>query len=323
MDFWITSLIIFIILLSCGSLTFIILLFVGGTSSIVTILSFADKVNSEIAFLIEVGLWAVEHHINNFLGTMLTGNTPLFYLQYFKSFCKDIFGFRKFKIRYTYLAYISVVGIVGIYAIFGEIIEQCGRKIIRACIGNNTVAQEQFEGYSSETLDDVILSDLAFQYLLTSVEALILLIFIFESRGTLFFFKKWYVLLFRFVLKILLPVIGFLGTLRKDFGSGYAWPIGFYAVICLKLLIICILFLEDYIHITKSKKVQQFLKVHDVTDLYIFLLLYTTTQYIVTFNLTTWGLIISHIVAISYIIILFFIKIKSFGNVKTKYTPLV
>jgi hypothetical protein len=322
---WTFLLILLIIVTLGGAIAFAILLFVGGTSTIVTDQVFADRIDSDIAFLTEVGLWGIEHLINNFTATILKASPYLFLLVYGTHEAKEHFPFRKFLVRFTYGMYAAVVGIVGVYAIFGEVIEQVGRKIIRASIGNNTAAQESFEGYSSETLDDVILSDLLCQYLFASIEALILLIFVFRGRGPLFFFKRWWIIFLRWLLYLLLPVIGFIGTLRKIFDppDGYPWPIGFYILACLKICILCILFLEDYIHVTRSRKVREYVRVEDVTEIYVFIIIFVIVQYIASFNLTSWGVVTSHVVTISFILILFFIKLRVHGNLRPYYEKLV
>lgn len=284
------------IIIACFIIFFILIgvLFINGTDSIIIELEFASRINDTWAFLKESNSgWATEHHITNFIFGLLFSSV-IFYLLRFLNETNN----RKNKIGFTIIIYLGYIGLTLFYATCGEIIEQTLRLIFGEIFKNNEEAQESFNGYSSETVSDVILSDLV-QSILANTESLLFLIFIFHEVGSLLFTKIWYLIIFRIVIILIFAPTGFITTLKKDFG-GTTYNIGFYAQMFLKIALIYILFLEDYIHITLTKS---YIKLKDVFYMYIFITIYLILQWIATWNLTLWGLISSNVATI----ILFFV----------------
>ena len=110
-----------------------------------------------------------------------------------------------------------------------------------------------------------------------------------------------------------------IGTIKKQFQppNSYEWPLGFYINICLKFIILHILFLDDYIHSRSIKYIKQLeymknVKIEPslVVKTYMFLIIFLLMQWISTLNLNTWGFLFSNIVSILYFLALFINKHK-------------
>lgn len=300
--------VLLIIIITCFIIFFILIgvLFIDGTDSIIIELEFANRINDTWAFIKESNSgWATEHHITNFIFGLLFSSVIFYLLRFFNEIYrlneryKLNERYRNYMIGFTIIIYLSYIGLTLFYATCGEIIEQTFRIIFGEIFKNNEEAQENFNGYSSETVSDVILSDLV-QSILANLESLLFLIFIFHEVGSLLFTKIWYIIIFRIVIILIFTPTGFITTLKKDF-SGTTYNIGFYAQMFLKIALIYILFLEDFIHTTSIKNL--YINLKDVFYMYIFITIYLILQWIATWNLTLWGLISSNVVTI----ILFFI----------------
>jgi len=287
-------------------------LFINGIFTIQIDLIFARNQTGFWDFFTETAGWSTEHHITNFVFMVFWASSVLYLIPYLKPPTHLVTYF-------ITIVYISAIGLSLIYAMCGELLEQSGRKIMRRIL--NDANFETFTGYSSETVDDVILSDVV-QGFLAPLGALLFLIFILKPTSVLLFHKAWYITAFRVVIFIIFSPSGFITTLNKEFG-GKIYHIGFYAQCFLKIGLVLILFLEDYLHIInlikKYKKIKSTplgikskippidyvrLKVSNVIHIYIFVLIYLIIQWVSTLDLRTWGLPVSNFVTIVYFFIL-------------------
>jgi len=274
------------------------LLFVNGPSTIFVDLEFANRINDTWAFVFENSGWATEHHMTNFIFTVL-----------FSSFFLSLIPKKgPFKVFLSIVFYTAAVASTMLYAACGEMGEAFFRKLIGVILRNLPGAIANFYGYTSETVDDVALSDLP-QSLLASNGALLILIAIFSFKVSgLSKYKKGVTLIFRFLVILVFTPTGFISTIKKEF-HGHPYNIGFYAQMFLKLGLICVLFLEDYLHVTSRKGKATNVSVRRVIDIYVFLMIYMVIQWAATWNLTAWGLITSNVITVVLFFVFLVLKI--------------
>ena len=241
-------------------------------------LIFADEQIGFFDFLLEATGWATEHHITNYLTTY-----------YYSSFL--YFSFRPQNTLECLYLFSGTMGVTALYGSSGEVLEQGGRKIMNIMLDGGD--KTWFNGYSSESMDDVILSDVI-QFLWAPFQSLLFLVIfskMHEPSSKKLSSKPWYNLLIRWVLWIVLYTpSGFLATIRNSV-DGYMIPFGLFANIFLKLTIQLFMFLDDYETI-------------DDVWFHLFPFIYLVVQYCLFY---TFGLITSNTVGFLFV---FLISIK-------------
>jgi len=242
-------------------------LFIGGVSTITTELIFDHDV-----FYKENNGWGVQHHLTKFIFMFHFGLAPMYAIK----------GSRLKKL----IASAASMGLVISYFLVGEIGEQVIRIIVNLCNSNT----EWFNGYSSETVNDILLSD-GVQAIMSGWQALAFFFLIISETPAMLLFdksKKWSYFVLKFGLYILFTGSGFIATIDKNFG-GETFKVGFYAQYCLKL---SILFLFMYVDLKRSRKSS----VGGIKASYFIIFCYVILQYIpLVLQMRLWDLVVSNV----------------------------
>lgn len=294
---------VIVIISVVGIIGFLVLLFIGGTSSIFTSIDYAPNVTNVFSFLFETNGWATEHHITNFGFTLFFSSFFLYFIEAMgKKRSTQITGF-SFETIFKISMYIATIALNLVYSIIGEIIERIVSLVVRVIFWNNEAGYVAFMGYASETSNDIILSDVL-QGLIVPIEVVLFIAFVIKTTSCLLFYKRWYWIIFRVLVYIaLFSPSGFISTVDKTF-YGRTLHVGFFIQICIKIILVVVLFVEDILHyriLYWSKIKTPISNSLDVILVYLFFLTYLFIQWILTVHLTTWGLIFSNGFAVIYL----------------------
>jgi len=275
---------VFILFCGVGFICSIIALFSGGFKNISTELIFDHNV-----FYKENNGWGIKHHISKFTFMFEFGAIPYFYVKTFQP--KHIYT--KLMIICSIIVSISLCTLL---FLIGEIIEESIRLII-----NSLFNSKWFNGYSSETVSDVILSD-GVQSILTGIESLGFIILLGLTPPSFLLvkamkgYKGYKIIIFRLLLLLIFIISGFLGTFDRNYKDKVI-KVGYYAEFFLRLGILGIL--------------QKTIKSIDYNvSYYIIYNYYFLISIPLILNVRYWDLFVSNITTILLLLLLFLLKKK-------------
>jgi hypothetical protein len=252
-----------------------------------------ELIFNHASFYKENNGWAVHHHSNKFLFADLYGTS----LMYYYPGDDELWG----GYKRTYC-----IGLNALYFLTGEILEKKTRNIVNAIWSNST----WFEGYSSETLDDVILSDgtqglapvvLKIFFFIRFITPFVPSSLIFwnkTTRGKVFFFIMFS------VVHTIFTSSTFLGTIDVRLW-GDVYRIGFFAQFFLRLGILftyCYLDFQTLSEIKEEEDIE--IKKSSIRWSWAINFTYFVGVYVPTMaNMKLWGLVYSN----AYTLVLFFV----------------
>ena len=268
---------------------------------------FEDKTKSRPwHFLTNNNGWDTNHYINNFMITLFISSWILVSKKHV----------RKMGLKY----YFCVVAITVMKGALGEIIEAIINvtastfkyvKISETPIlwWENTI--DWLSAYWSETVGDIILSDVLQCFLAALLAVLYMYVGILKPMGILLRFKKWYIITIRSIIYSLFLLSSFLIVAKKRYiGWNYDIPVGYFGYMFLQWFFLTLLWVEDRISSNKTKKISE----KEVDWFYTFLAIFMFTMWGSMAGLLSPGLITSNIASVGLFLMVFVCYVTIYSN---------
>lgn len=308
---------IFLILLICVCLVFVCLLtgfggFWGGAVNIsVNVENVEDsgcsnQTDHPLKSFTETTQWPTIHFLENFYLTLLMSTILIYYV---------IDQSHKWVTKKKALMYFGGFMITVAFAVLWEVVEALIFTISNLMQYWGVPEDYIFYKFGSESIGDIILNDMIQACTAGAIAHCFVYFNVIKPVSWLLFNKRWYQVVGRALVWIIFGLSSFLGIFRKKMVDGVYFNFGFYVVLCLKIIGITILFIEDKWSFFLNEKIRrknkqiQFdenyqirkkdpLNQMDINKFYVLIYIMHIVLWICTGDLRAWGIFSSNVGAL-------------------------